>query len=327
MKNFNELISVIVPVYKVEDYLKRCVDSILNQTYENFELILVDDGSPDNCGQMCDIYAELDARIRVVHKENGGLSDARNAGLKVCTGDYIVFIDSDDWISKYYLEQLYCILKSTGSDVVECEVIKTDKMIMEDENLPDAQYSEYNTEEALSLLIQDKCFHQYVWNKIYRKSVIEDIWFEKGKTNEDEFWTYQVFGKSQKITKMNFELYYYFQRASSIMGTGFNIKRLDAIEAKAERQNYLDVNFPSLVKKGRLNLFFSCMYAGQMSIIYLDKNEKKKAFSLLKNIIEKYIDITFVEELPRIRDKIWLLLGMANFKFACMIRNLLKVGF
>ena len=321
------LISVIVPIYKVEDYLNRCVESILNQTYENFELILVDDGSPDNCGQICDIYAEQDSRIHVVHKENGGLSDARNTGLKVCCGKYIVFIDSDDWISKYYLEKLYDVLQSTESDIVECEIIRTDKFHIEDRSLPEIQYTEYTAEEAIDLLIQDKQLHQHVWNKLYKRSVIADIWFEKGKTNEDEFWTYQVFGKAKKITKFNLGLYYYYQRTSSIMGVGFNIKRLDAIEAKVERQKYLETYYPSLSIKGKINLFFSCMYAGQMSMIHLTENEIDKAFCFFRSIIKQNSDISLIRNISRFKDKIWFTLGILNFKKTCQIRNFFKIGF
>ena len=118
-------ISVIVPIYNVEPYLHRCVDSLLLQTYQDFELILIDDGSTDNCGMICDEYAALDDRIRVIHKLNGGLSDARNVGLEIATGEYIAFVDSDDWVARDYLECLFVTLCETGADICECNLIKT----------------------------------------------------------------------------------------------------------------------------------------------------------------------------------------------------------
>ena len=120
----DSLISVIVPIYNVEKYLQKCVDSIINQTYKNLEIILVDDGSPDNCPKMCDDYAEKDSRIKVVHKENGGLSDARNVGMEVATGEYVSFIDSDDYISLDFYETLLETIVDNDSDVVECGVVK-----------------------------------------------------------------------------------------------------------------------------------------------------------------------------------------------------------
>ena len=117
----NELISVIVPVYKVEPYLRRCIDSIISQTYHNLEIILVDDGSPDNCGAICDEYAEKDTRVRVIHKSNGGLSDARNAGLDIMTGDYVAFVDSDDWIDKQHLSSMYALVNG-GADIAVSDV-------------------------------------------------------------------------------------------------------------------------------------------------------------------------------------------------------------
>lgn len=120
-----EQISIVVPIYKVEAFLDRCVASLVNQTYQNLEIILVDDGSPDRCGQICDEWAKKDARIRVIHKENGGLSDARNAGIGIATGKYIAFIDSDDWVSKLYIEKLYQIMQLENGDIAECEIVRT----------------------------------------------------------------------------------------------------------------------------------------------------------------------------------------------------------
>ncbi len=134
----NQKISVIVPIYKVENYLHRCVDSIINQTYTNLEIILVDDGSPDNCPMICDKYVKKDSRIRVIHKKNGGLSDARNAGINIATGEYIGFVDSDDYISLHFYQRLMNVMKVSDSDIVECEIkkFKDNDKIYDIENKP-----------------------------------------------------------------------------------------------------------------------------------------------------------------------------------------------
>ena len=149
----NSLISVIVPIYNVEKYLDRCVESIINQTYKNLEIILVDDGSPDNCTQMCDDYAKKDSRIRVVHKENGGLSDARNAGMEVATGEYVSFIDSDDYISLDFYETLFQTMIDNDSDIVECSVVKFYENGKFDEYSDDQMIKNFNTVDGLEGLI------------------------------------------------------------------------------------------------------------------------------------------------------------------------------
>ena len=248
----NPLISVIVPIYNVEKYLARCVDSIVNQTYKNLEIILVDDGSPDRCPQMCDDYAKKDSRIKVVHKKNGGLSDARNAGLAVATGEYISFIDSDDYVSDDFFECLLDVMNKENSDIAECSVVKFYEDNRFDEFSDDLSVKTYDTQDAMSALIAENQFHQHVWNKLYKTELVKDIPYAVGKLNEDEFWTYQVFGRANKVSKLNKTMYYYFQRNSSIMGVGYNIRRLDALEGKANRQNILRTIFPTSVRKQRL---------------------------------------------------------------------------
>ena len=163
------LISVIVPIYNVEKYLDRCVDSIINQTYKNLEIILVDDGSPDNCPQMCDDYAKKDSRIKVVHKENGGLSDARNVGMEVATGEYVSFIDSDDYISLDFYETLLETIVDNDSDIVECGVVKFYEDNSFDKYSDDLKVTNYDTVDGLEGLINENPFKQHVWNKLYNQ--------------------------------------------------------------------------------------------------------------------------------------------------------------
>ena len=322
------MISIIVPIYKVEAYLKRCLDSLLNQEYQDFELVLVDDGSPDQCGEMCDEFAEKDSRIRVIHKENGGLSDARNAGLAVASGDYVTFVDSDDWVAPGYLGKMYAALMQEGADICECIAVSTDSEVMI-ENLGSGARTSFTTEEGLKVLILDTELHQHVWNKLYKREMIEGILFEKGKTNEDEFWTYRVFGRAQKIVKLDIILYYYFQRPGSIMGESYSLKRLDVLDAKVERQRYMEKYFPVLFDIAGLNLYWSCIYAGQMSLKYLDKVD----FKVAKKKIDKIVKI--VKDLPNLKDiiklepvksRLWPTLARISFWNAVWLRSLLKKG-
>lgn len=317
-------ISIIVPIYNVELYLHRCVDSLLRQTYKNFELILVDDGSPDNCGAICDEYAAADSRICVIHKPNGGLSDARNAGLEVVQGEYIAFVDSDDWVAKDYLERLMATLIDTGADICECDVLRTSgEEICPEQGTPVV----YETAEALLQLIHDGVFRQYVWNKLYRREVIADILFPKGKTNEDEFWTYQVFGNAKMVAKISDVLYFYFQRPGSIMGETYSLRRLDALEAKLQRQRYVDTKFPQMSLRAKLNLFGSCIYAGQMSLIHLSGEQQAIAKQKISGILSKYA-ISFKESLGvGGSNKLWFTMAKLSFWGTCKVKNLLKKGF
>ena len=175
-------ISVIVPVYNVEKYLEKCIDSILSQTFKNFEIILVDDGSTDSCGIICDEYERLDNRVKVIHKINGGLSSARNSGLEIASGEYVAFVDSDDWIDKNMYQELYNEAKKNNADIVQCKFIKA-----KDENV-----SIYNNEfnevevignlDALCNLYNERCIETVVtWNKLYKRYLFNDIVFPQWK--------------------------------------------------------------------------------------------------------------------------------------------------
>lgn len=319
------MISVIVPIYKVESYLSRCIDSVLAQTCQDFELILVDDGSPDGCGAVCDAYAAGDSRITVIHKENGGLSDARNAGLLAARGEYIAFVDSDDWLMPNYLRYMLDTLRERGADICECGILRTDGT----ESAPEETLSKvqcFEAQHAMGLLIEDKVLHQYVWNKLYRREVIGDITFPKGKTNEDEFWTYQVFGNAKLVAKIDTPLYMYFQRRDSIMGEGYSLKRLDALEAKEARQLYIEENYPQLAVQARANMWLSCLYAAQMSMKYLSEAD----FEIAKKKIDHYlgeisIDYCMLCVLPK-GPAVWAIMSRLGFWGVCRLRNILRRG-
>lgn len=320
-------ISVIVPIYNVEKYLARCVDSIVNQTYKNLEIILVDDGSPDRCPQMCDDYAEKDSRIKVVHKKNGGLSDARNAGIAVATGEYISFIDSDDYVSDDFFECLLDAMNKENSDIAECSVVKLYEDNRFDEFSDDLSVKTYDTQDAMSALIAENPFHQHVWNKLYKTELVKNIPYAVGKLNEDEFWTYQVFGRANKVSKLNKTMYYYFQRNSSIMGVGYNIRRLDALEGKANRQKYIENNFPDLSTQAKIDLYGSCMFAYQSVLKFMSGADKKKALELIRKYRKMY-NLSFDE--IKLADKSarkYFYLAKCNFGFCCKFRAISGIGF
>ena len=231
-------ISVIVPVYKVEKYLKRCVDSILSQTFTDFELILVDDGSPDNCPIMCDEYARRDKRVHVIHQVNGGLSAARNTGIDWAfansDSEWLTFIDSDDWVHEKYLELLYRAVIETGASVSVCANQRTNGTSVEiSEN--DLNHEVYNTEQ---FFCKDKVIAIVAWGKLYKKVDFLNIRYPVGRLHEDEFTTYKILFKYPRIAFIDAPLYAYFQNAEGIMRSDWSLKRLshyyDALEEQIE---------------------------------------------------------------------------------------------
>lgn len=213
-------ISIIVPVYKVEAYLRKCVDSILAQTFQDFELILVDDGSPDSCPAICDEYEHKDIRVRVLHKPNGGLSDARNAGLAVARGRYVGFIDSDDWISEDMFELLYQAIKEHDADIaVSCHYTVTDNQPTRMNDF--GRTAVLNQFQAIGEILKDREIKSYAWDKLYKTELFtnNDILYPVGFNYEDIYATYQLFMHASKVVLVNEPTYYYLRRDSGITGS------------------------------------------------------------------------------------------------------------
>lgn len=321
------IISVVVPVYQVENYLERCINSLLNQTYSGFEIILVDDGSSDSCSFLCDEWVENDSRIKVIHKPNGGLSDARNVGMLLVVGKFMSFIDSDDAVATDFFEIMLKTLQAENSDIVECGVVKFYEDNYFDRYQDDLAVTSYTTVDALSGLISENPFHQHVWNKFYKTELIKDILFPYGKLNEDEFWTYQIFGRAKKVTKINKTMYFYFQRSNSIMGEGFNLRRLDALEGKSNRQKYIEKNYLELSSQARKDLFASCVFSAQSTLKYLKKDEKKKAVLAIRHYV-KSCKLS-ESELNSIQGKngFWFRFADRSFWMCCKVRAITGIGF
>lgn len=240
-ENGSKLISVIVPIYNVEAYLERCVRSIQSQTYAKLEIILVDDGSPDGCGELCDRFAKEDNRIRVIHKENGGLSDARNAGLDIAVGEYVVFVDSDDYIAPYFVETLYKVLTETDSDVAMCSyTVVEDGLGKSFEKFSEqTTYHIYDRQGLLMNLYdanhEDATYFIVAWNKLYKKALWDNIRFPKGKIHEDEATTYKIYDRCQKGVYIKVPMYGYFTSTSSITRDAFSVRRLEWMDALNDR--------------------------------------------------------------------------------------------
>lgn len=318
----NPLISVIVPIYNVEDYFDRCVNSLVKQTYKNLEIILVDDGATDSCPLLCDEWAQKDSRIKAIHKVNGGLSDARNAGLEIANGELIVLIDSDDWIDYCAIEKMYERMLADDSDVVSSGVkwVTEDGTLLKDITV--LQDAVLDTHSAMSEIIVDGQLKQHVWNKLYKRELVEDIPFEKGKYHEDVFWSYQVFGRAKKVSLMKESFYNYVQRSSSIMGAGYSKNRLDALEAMKQRCDYVKKHFPDLYDKALHTYIGSCMYHLQLAIL------SKQDRDVINNITDRidYRKTGNFTSLLSAKNKVWFFLFFHFPKLTARVRNLLKVG-
>ena len=285
----NLKISIIVPVYKVEQYLSRCIDSILNQTFQDFELILVDDGSPDNCGEICDIYALKDNRIKVIHKENGGLSDARNVGLEIAAGEYISFVDSDDVVHPQMYTRLYDLIQRTGAEIAQCEYVRFDKEIEFQSLSEGAEEIICTNVEAIDLLIESNKLVPPVWNKLYKKELFSNIRFPKGKIHEDEYTTYKLFYAANKIAYIDLPMYYYFINNSGIM-RNLNIEhKFHWIEAIEERNLFFQsCGLESLYQKSSEKLFFHLL---KTRYIILRNKRVDNREDYLSSINEKIADM------------------------------------
>ena len=243
MEKIEEKISIIIPVYKVEKYLDKCIESVVNQTYSNLEIILVDDGSPDNCPKICENWQKKDKRIVVIHKQNGGLSDARNFGLDKATGDFIMFLDSDDYVNVNICKELLALLKKYNADIAMCQA----KYIYEDEQSQDGNkvHLEENTEKEFTknqlfkLAISSEIpLFMTAWGKLYKKHIFESLRYDVGKIHEDEFILHKIIAQTDKLVYTTKKMYYYLQRSNSIMGTKTSKSYQHSLEALTNRIDY-----------------------------------------------------------------------------------------
>lgn len=254
----NDLISVVIPVYNVEPYIRACVESVLQQSYKNLEIILVDDGSADRCPAICDEYAEKDARIKVIHKSNGGLSDARNAGIEAATGAYITLIDSDDSIHPAMISYLYNALIQNDADISFCQRQEIDE---NGAALPSK--SEFSTfivdgrNTCMEEFLKNRQIDTVAWGKLYKRSMFDDVRYPFGKYHEDVFTTYKIIAKCNRMFIGEERYYNYRIRTASITQSSFSLKHLDAIEANEERAKFIEKNYPQLKRYANAGIIYA----------------------------------------------------------------------
>lgn len=316
---------MIVPIYKVEAYLDRCIRSIAQQTYRNIEIILVDDGSPDGCPGICDAWAEKDARVRVIHKENGGLSDARNAGMAAASGALIAFVDSDDTVEPTFLQALYDALVANGADVAECAVRFVDEAGGTLRLRQAAPVASMDKREALRRLVREDGVCQTVWNKLYRREPALAVPFAVGKCNEDEFWTYQVLDRIERLAAVREPLYNYVQRGSSIIGVGYNIRRLDGLEANFQRMQYLQ-KYPELAPLTREQVMMMCLWQYQSASRTLGGQEKQTALAYILDVFQKTPPVPTNQASLSLKYRLWLAMFRKNPNLTTQVRNMLRIG-
>lgn len=321
--NDRSLISVIVPVYNVKSFIKECIDSIACQTYRNLEIILIDDGSTDDSGDICDGYALKDIRIKVIHKKNGGLSDARNAGIEIATGDYIAFIDSDDYIYPEYFEYLYELISKNNADMSSCQPILVD----ESGNIMSTPLVEKD-QHINTISGRENCMAEYVisnkinttaWGNLYKTNLFKEsgIRYPVGKYHEDVYTTYRIIDLCEKIVVGNRQLYAYRQRGGSIINSGFSEKHLDGIYGSIQRFEFISSKYPRLKRVASAGL----VYSANMCLLRIAHSNApiKKYRNLLKPIFRKY-SYNFIRT-PNVSfmSKCTAFMAFLNLNFACSL--------
>lgn len=302
------LISVIVPIYKVEKYLSKCIESIIAQEYSNIEIILVDDGSPDNCGKICDDYAIKDNRVKVIHKENGGLSSARNAGIDIAQGEYIGFVDSDDTIEPYMYEKLYNAIYHDKTKLAVCAVnyIYENGEILRKKSVgKDMTFDFYH---AMIEMNSHRIFDMGAWSKLYHRDLFKDLRFPIGKLSEDYYIMFRIFDRAQTISYVDTACYNYLQRENSITRS-VKINHDHEYAAK-EQMDYLDKKHPELKTVGNVAYASSALtvYDFYLKNNVLCSEEKINHFKHVINENMEYIKgATYLSVSKRIQFKLFCL--------------------
>ena len=312
------LISVVVPIYKVETQLRNCLDSILAQTYENLEIILVDDGSPDNCPKICDEYLSKDKRIKVIHKKNGGLSDARNAGIEIATGEYIGFIDSDDWVAPDMYQYLYEGFLKYDCDVAICEYFNVGPTAMTATRRKEVRI--FDGDEILNALLSLK-IGNYAWNKLYKRTLWKDIRYPVGKNYEDVLTTYRIFLNCKRVISLPDVKYYYLTNESGIVKNPSLKNKLACCSARIERReilknkkliNKLTADTKNFMLKEIGNYAFNLREVGLSSFLKTFGKNKSFVVTIQKFLKENFSAISRQMKLGRIKKIILKFLTRKN---------------
>lgn len=281
------LISIVIPVYKVEKYLPKCIESIIGQTYENLEIFLVDDCSPDGCGAICDAYEKKDARIRAVHRStNGGLAAARNTGLDVATGEFLFFVDSDDWIAPDTIEVLLKKMREYDADccaggcVTVLEGADGKLTYQKRKRVPEHCKTAREAMERLLLHESSSC------NRLYRREVFKKLRFPEGRINEDEPVVLRLYANMERIVFLDQDTYYYRKRKDSITTSAFSLKQLDCVKNSRENLNFIRKNNPDLIPAAEFKYIKTMLWA-YVNLYRLKTKEASRARAGLRHAIRK----------------------------------------
>ena len=280
----NEKISVIIPIYNVQEYLPKCIESVLQQTYHNLEIILVDDGSPDKCGKICEAYAKKDNRIRVIHKKNEGVSSARNTGLEYASGEYISFIDSDDWITKNAYQVLYQGMKRYDADcaVGKCIHVIDKKGTLRPQKSPaQAVRCETPEETIKNTLLTGSA----IWNRLYKRKIFEKLRFPADRINDDEFIALRAYAKCNKIVFLNQDTYYYRIRKNSITTSHFSLRNMDYYYNSAENLTFIKKKKPELTECAEFKYFKTMLYC----YVHLKLMKRNPKADMIRKELQKNI--------------------------------------
>ena len=289
----NKKVSVIVPIYKVEQYIEKCVRSIMNQTYKNLEIILIDDGSPDHSGRICDELASLDNRIRVIHKENDGVSNARNTGISISKGDYIYFIDGDDYAELNAIETLVSYAEKEESDLVIADINIVDEQgnyLGETNGENEDEYRVFTSVEAADYFMK---LDWGPWNKLYKREVHQDVRFPSHKIHEDEAIMFQLFANSHKIVYIHNKLYNYIKRGESTTTSSYSIRKMDWYDAWINNIEFVKEFSPKLVNKAIAKMLVTAIY--NLDNLLLRENDS--FVKILKGLHKYYRRIIFNREI------------------------------
>lgn len=302
VSNKKPLISVIIPVYKVEKYLDKCIESVINQTYKNLEIILVDDGSPDSCPKMCDEWSKKDKRIKVIHKKNGGLSDARNAGIDIAMGAFYTFIDSDDYVELNYVQFLYDLMTENNADLSMGKqyVRYPDKTI----NTGTGELYVLESHDTLEKMLYSEDFDVSAWAKLYKKELFDSIRYPKGRLFEDSATTYKLIDKANKIVLKSAPIYNYIIRNDSITNEAFNEKKFDLIKSTEEMCNYISQKYKDLDRGCKRRIMYAYL-STLTQLLKCKRINKEYQNKLMKYIKENRREVLEDKRIPK-RDR-WAL--------------------
>ena len=317
------LISIIVPVYSVEKWLERCIQSLVDQTYRTLEIILIDDGSTDSSSMICDRWAEKDRRIIVVHKENGGLSSARNLGIDLAHGQYIGFVDSDDWVNSRFIEILHQLMVNYQCDLAECGSCETWGEVHPTSY--EAAAEVHTKHEAMEAHLKDTRFTCVIWNKLYKREIITAR-FPEGKLHEDLFWTYQIIDQCSTLVHTAVPLYYHFHRSDSITGSTYTLSRIsDILEGGFMRCQFVTKKYPELADMVRIKYYLQ----SQWFVQYIKRRKIDHGEACISEVLARIHSLGIkwlYKSSASLKEKLWIYLFYFWPTLTCAFRNALKIG-